>query len=79
VCNATNLGRRVRGGLIDLFADYGARVRIVYLEAPAAEQRRRNAARRDPVPDPAIERMLNHWEPPNISEAHRVDWVDITD
>jgi predicted kinase len=78
VWNATNLSRRIRGGLIDLFADYGARVRIVYLEVPSAEQQRRNTARRDPVPDLAVARMLDNWEPPNINEAHRVDWIDAT-
>ena len=76
--NATNLSRRIRDGLIDLFTDYGARVRIVYLEVPPAVQKRRNAARRDPVPAAALERMLNSWEPPKINEAHRVDWVDAT-
>ncbi|MBE9553920.1 MAG: ATP-binding protein [Proteobacteria bacterium] len=78
VWNATNLSRRIRGGLVDLFVDYGARVRIVYLEVPPAEQRRRNATRRDPVPEAAFERMLNSWEPPKINEAHRVDWIDAT-
>jgi predicted kinase len=78
VWNATNLSRRIRAGLIDLFADYNARVRIVYLEGPPAEQQRRNAARRNPVPDSAIGRMLNSWEPPKINEAHQVDWIDTT-
>jgi predicted kinase len=78
VWNATNLSRRIRAGLIDLFADYNARVRIVYLEVPPAEQQRRNAARCDPVPDSAIGRMLNSWEPPKINEAHQVDWIDTT-
>jgi predicted kinase len=76
--NATNLSRRIRGGRVDLFADYGARVRIVYLEVPPAEQRRRNAARPVPVPEAALERMLNSWEPPKINEAHRVDWNGVT-
>ncbi|MDH5558192.1 MAG: AAA family ATPase, partial [Alphaproteobacteria bacterium] len=75
VWNATNVSRRIRGGLIDLFADYGARVRIVYLEVSPDEQQRRNKARRDPVPGSAIARMLNNWEPPKINEAHGVDWI----
>lgn len=78
VWNATNLSRGIRAGLIDLFADYGARVRIVYLEVSLEEQRRRNAARRDPVPESAISRMLDNWEPPKINEAHQVDWVSVT-
>ena len=78
VWNATDLSRRVRGGLVDLLADYGARVRIVYLEVPPAGQRQRNAARRSPVPEAAIDRMLKNWEPPGGSEAYRVDWICIT-
>ena len=79
IWNATNLSRRIRGGLIDLFADYGARVRIVYLEVPEGEQRRRNAARRDPVPEAALGRMLDNWVPPKINEAHQVEWISSTD
>ena len=71
------LCRRIRGGLIDLFADYGARVRIVYLEVLTEEQQR-NDARRDPVPNSAIARMLDSWDPPNINEAHRVDRNSVT-
>jgi predicted kinase len=78
VWNATNLSRRIRGGLIDLFADYGARVRIAYLEAPEGEQRRRNAARRNPVPEAALGRMLDNWVPPKINEAHHVEWISST-
>lgn len=78
IWNATNLSRRIRGGLIDLFADYGARVRIVYLEATAGEQRRRNAARHDPVPEAALGRMLDNWVPPKINEAHQVEWISST-
>jgi len=78
VWNATNLSRRIRGGLIDLFADYGARVRIVYLEAAEGEQRRRNAARHNPVPETALERMLDNWAPPKINEAHNVEWISST-
>ncbi|MEN8176259.1 MAG: AAA family ATPase [Pseudomonadota bacterium] len=78
VWNNTILSHRIRGGVVDLLADYGARVRGVYPAAPPAEQRRRNATRRDPVPEAALERMLNSWEPPKINEAHRVDWNDVT-
>src|SRR6202035_2140763 len=35
VWNATNLSRQLRGQCIQLFADYHARVRIVFVEASA--------------------------------------------
>ena len=73
--NATNLSERVRGAVIGLCRDYGARVRVVYCEAPAAELRERNRARAAPVPAAAIARMLDHWTIPALDEAHRVAYV----
>ena len=33
-------------------------------------------APRDPgLPEAALERMLRRWEPPDRTEAHRVEWV----
>jgi predicted kinase len=75
VWNATNVSRQLRGGLIDLFAGYGARVRIVYVEASAdlhAEQNRRRPA---PVPEAVIERLRDRWEVPDRTEAHEVTWA----
>lgn len=73
IWNATNISRQLRDQLIDLIADYKAKVRIVYLEAPLDEAARRNAARSRPVPKPAIERMLDRWEPPDLTECHALD------
>lgn len=73
--NATNLTRQMRARLIDLFADYGARIRIVYLEAPWAEMYRRNADRPRPVPDAVIRRMAASLEVPDRTEAHEVLWL----
>ena len=75
VWNATNISRQLRTQLIDLFADYKAKVRIVYLEAPERERVRRNLGRRNPVPDKAIARMLDRWEPPDLTECHALDVV----
>jgi len=72
VWNATNLGRDIRASLISLFANYGARVRVVYLEAPEAILRERNQSRSEPVPARAIERMLNRWTIPSLVDAHEV-------
>ena len=73
VWNATNTTRMVRDGLVDLFAAYKARVRIVYCEAPLPEVRRRNAARRRPVPERVIEKLIDHLDVPDLTEAHAVE------
>ena len=75
VWNATNLTRQTRGALIQLFADYNARVRIVHLEAPAGRLFTRNSARDDAVPQAAVERMLERWEPPDLTECHELKQV----
>jgi predicted kinase len=75
IWNATNISRQLRGQLIELFADYKAKVRIVYLEAPLDEAARRNRARARPVPEAAIVRMLDRWEPPDLTECHALDVV----
>ena len=75
IWNATNLSRMLRSQLIDLFSDYKAKVRIVYLEAPLPEVTRRNRARARVVPEAAITRMLDRWEPPDLTECHTLDVV----
>ncbi len=75
VWNATNVTRSRRERLIDLFVDYGARVRIVYLEAPPAEILRRNRERQQVVPEGVIWNMAAHLEIPETTEAQRVEWL----
>lgn len=74
VWNATNLSRELRGSLVDLFTAYGARVRIIYVEAPSANLFARNAARDAEVPLAAIERMMGRWEVPEPWESTAVEW-----
>ena len=76
VWNATNVSRQQRQRCIDLAARYHARVEIVAVEAPPAVLRRRNRARRSPVPDAVIDRLTRRWETPDHTEAHAVHWVD---
>ncbi len=59
---------------VELFTDYHASVRIVYLETEWGEERRRNASRAAVVPEQAILRMLSKLTPPEGFEAHRVEW-----
>lgn len=77
VWNATNVSRPIRSQLIDLFAAYNARVRIVYVEGTAATIAARNRARPDPVPAVVIERLLGRWTVPTRLEAHSVS-VELT-
>jgi predicted kinase len=75
VWNATNISRQLRKQLIDLFADYKAKIRIVYVEASAKEATRRNGDRASPVPAAAIARMMSRWEPPDLTECHELEIV----
>lgn len=73
--NATNVSRRLRGGLIDFLTGYPVRVHLVYVEVAAAEQERRNREREAVVPRAALARILDRWAPPTPAEAHRVSYA----
>ena len=75
IWNATNITRALRTSLIDLFAAYHARIRIVYVDAPWEVILRRNQEREASVPEPVIARMLRKLEVPDRTEAHTVEWV----
>jgi putative nucleotidyltransferase with HDIG domain len=73
IWNATNLSAQLRGQTLALLADYHAHVTIVAVEARPDELAARNADRRHPVPWEVIERMLDRWEAPSITECHRLE------
>ncbi len=73
VWNATNLSREQRERCLGLLADYRARIELVYCEAEHAELIRRNAEREPPFPGAVLERLLERWEVPDLSEAHRLE------
>jgi predicted kinase len=75
VWNATNAMRMMRRRVIDLALAYNARTRLVYLDAPFADILARNRARQASVPENVIYRLLGNLEMPDMSEAHRVEWV----
>jgi predicted kinase len=75
VWNATNITRTLRSALVDLFAAYHARIRIVYVDARWDAILRRNQERESSVPEPVIARMLRKLEVPDLTEAHAVEWV----
>lgn len=81
----TELGLRYRsaihlnaaaGAWIDQFADYGARIEIVYIEPPLPVVLARNARRTNPVPERVVLRLAEKLEPPTPAEAHDVVLTD---
>jgi predicted kinase len=73
--NATNTVRQTRSRWLDLFADYGARVEIVYIEPSLAEIYVRNQRRPKPVPSRVIEHLVETLDPPTWAEAHSLSLV----
>ena len=72
VWNATNITRQMRAQLIDLFVDYGAKVKIVYLEQPYYTWRQQNKSREYALPESVLDKMLDKLEVPQLAEAHEV-------
>ena len=75
VWNATNITPMIREKQIRIFMDYKAAVKVVFLETPWDEMLRRNQCKKEAVPESAIENMLEKLIPPNLSEAHEVEWI----
>ncbi len=75
VWNATNITAQNRGRLIRLFEEYGARVRILYLEAPLDSNMAQNVSRPEAIPGHAILSMLSKLTPPSPTEAHYIEWI----
>lgn len=68
--NATNLIRQTRQRWIELFADYGARIEIVYVEPALSAVLAQNRRREKPVPENVILQLAGKCEPPTLAEAH---------
>ena len=69
VFNATNLTVMMRRRWVGLFTEYGAEVRVVYLEVPYRELLRRNSSRTHPVPVGVLGRMVGGLEVPGVGEG----------
>ena len=76
IWNATNLIRETRQKLTGLFAGYGARVHILYLEAPYRELIARNRKRERHIPEQVLEEMIRKLEIPEPWEAYEVRRID---
>lgn len=75
IWNATNLTKDRRDSLISLFKDYGAKVRMIYLETDNETRTVRNASRAAKVPENVIERMRAQTVLPTPDEAHIIQWI----
>lgn len=69
IWNVTNITRKLRKPLIDLFTRYNARVKIVYTECPYPELLKRNREREKPVPEKVREKLISKWEPMDCFEG----------
>jgi putative nucleotidyltransferase with HDIG domain len=68
--NATNITRQMRQRWIDLFADYLARIEIVYVEPSVPTILAQNKHRSKPVPEKVVLRLLEKLEVPTVTEGH---------
>lgn len=72
VFNATNITSDMRSKWISLFTDYGARIKIYYLELPYKVLLSQNHNREHNVPEKALTNLIGKLEIPVPQEAHEV-------
>lgn len=70
--DGTNIIRNLRGNVIDLCVNYGARVELHFLDRDRATVLRQNRDRESTIPESAIERMAAKMEKPEASEVHQL-------
>ncbi len=70
--NATNTMKLTRTRWIDLFADYSARIEIVYVEPPMKTILSQNKNRSSVVPENVIRNLADKCEPPTWLECHQL-------
>ncbi|MCL1913557.1 MAG: AAA family ATPase [Eubacteriaceae bacterium] len=75
VWNATSIKPSLRRSQVDLFIQYKAFVKIVFLETTWEETIRRNKKRKEMVPEKAISKMLDELVLPQYYEAHEIEWI----
>ena len=73
--NATNTMQQTRKRWVDLFADYDARIEVVYIEPPLHLIYEQNERRRKGVPRQVLDRLVSKLEPPTRTEGHAVELV----
>ena len=75
IWNATSLIPALRKTQVSLFENYGASVKILFLETEWAENLKRDAERKHTVSEKVIADMLSRFIPPEAFEAKEVEWV----
>jgi predicted kinase len=75
VFNATNISRNMRGRWLSMFHDYGARVKIIYVEVSFSQLLAQNKKRQYDVPEKIIDKLLNQLEIPSYDEAHEIEYI----
>ncbi len=75
IWNATNITKRMRKQLVDLFVAYQAKAVIIYIEPCYETLMKQNKNRKKAVPEKIMEKMMNNLEVPTVHEAHEVRYV----
>jgi predicted kinase len=75
VWNAPNLDRDRRAFIVQGAHDVGARVRIVYTEVSIRDLWFNNRSREHRFTEAAMCELLERWQVPDATEAHRVEWA----
>lgn len=75
VWNATNITLQMREQLVDLFATYHAKIKLIYLEVPYSQLLSQNRNRDYAIPSDAIEYMIQKLEVPKDWEVHELELV----
>ena len=77
--NATNTMKQTRTRWLDLFADYNARIEIIYLEPPFERLLEQNKRRTKAVPEQVIRKLAEKCEPPTWWECHQCHRLVMSD
>lgn len=74
VFNATNVTKEMRSKWLNIFHNYGAKTRIIYIEQPYDVWKKQNKERENVVPDEALDFMMGILQMPGFDEAHEIDF-----
>jgi hypothetical protein len=77
IWNATHIATPMRQKTLGLLNDYKANIKIVYLEAPEKEIKRRNHLRDTTLSNDKIDEMLFRWDVPTALESHSIEYFPL--
>lgn len=76
IWDATCINHDMRKKIIGMSMDYGAHVRVIYLETDESTRIKRNKSRKNyAVPANVMADMRRRMVPPAFDEAHDVEWI----